>query len=113
MRAAVLHEVGADPRPGEFDAPTVTSDETVVVEVAAAGLNHLDLLKASGRFYTGPPTLPSVVGSDGVGRLPDGRRVFFDACAAPFGTMAERTLVLREALHDVAEGVEDATAAAL
>jgi NADPH2:quinone reductase len=81
--------------------------------VAAAGVNHLDLLKGSGRFYTGPPPLPSVVGSDGVGRLSDGRRVFFDTTAAPHGAMAERTLVSEDKLLEVPEGVDDEVAAAL
>ena len=89
------------------------SDGYAVAEVSAAGINHLDLLKASGGFYTGPPPLPSVVGSDGVGRLADGRRVFFDATVAPHGAMAERTLVREEALLDVPEGVPDELAAAL
>src|SRR4051812_31466091 len=98
MRAAVLTDHGAAPAAADFDAPEARADEHVVVEVAAAGVNHLDLLKASGRFYTGPPPLPSVVGSDGVGRLPDGRRVFFDACVAPYGSMAEQVLVEKAGL---------------
>ena len=65
----------------------------VRVDVLAAGVHHLDLHKASGTFYTGPPPLPSVVGTDGVGRLTDGRRVYFDATVPPYGSMAERTLV--------------------
>jgi len=112
MRAAVLHEQGESPRLDDFDEP-VEGGGNVVAEVAAAGVNHLDLLKASGRFYTGPPPVPSVVGSDGVGRLADGRRVFFDAPASPHGAMAERTLVSLEKLLDVAEGVDDEVAAAL
>ena len=48
-----------------------------------------------------------------MGRLQDGRRVYFDACAAPYGSMAERALVPEDALYDIAEGVDDATAAAL
>jgi NADPH2:quinone reductase len=96
----------------EFHEP-VEGEGHAVAEVAAAGINHLDLLKASGGFYTGPPPLPSVVGSDGVGRLEDGRRVFFDATAAPHGAMAERTLVREDALLDVPEGVPDEIAAAL
>ena len=83
------------------------------VRVAAAGLHHLDLHKASGTFYTGPRPLPCVVGTDGVGRLEDGRRVYFDASAEPYGSMAERTLVPSEALFEVAEGVDDVVAAAL
>src|SRR5262245_8059301 len=112
MRAAVLHDHGETPQLDDFDEP-VEGHGQVVAEVAAAGVNHLDLLKASGRFYTGPPPLPSVVGSDGVGRLADGRRVFFAAPAEPYGAMAERTLVSPNELLDVAEGVEDDVAAAL
>jgi NADPH:quinone reductase-like Zn-dependent oxidoreductase len=112
MRAAILHEHGSAPEPGDFADP----DETpgcVLVEVAAAGLHHLDLHKASGTFYLGPPPLPSVVGTDGVGRLADGRRVYFDTTVAPYGSMAERALVSAEGLLDVADGVEDHVAAAL
>jgi NADPH2:quinone reductase len=112
VRAAVLHEHGEPPRIDEFDEP-VEGNGHVVAEVSAAGVNHLDVLKASGRFYTGPPPVPSVVGSDGVGRLEDGRRVFFDSTAAPYGAMAERTLVSEDHLLDVAEGVDDEVAAAL
>jgi NADPH:quinone reductase-like Zn-dependent oxidoreductase len=112
MKAAVLHRHGEPPHCGQFDEP-VEGNGHMVAEVAAAGINHLDVLKASGRFYTGPPPLPSVVGSDGVGRLADGRRVFFDSTEEPYGAMAERTLVSEEHLLDVAEGVEDEVAAAL
>ena len=112
MRAAVLHEHGATPELGEFDDPGETSG-AAVVDVAAAALHHLDLHKATGTFYTGPPPLPSVVGSDGVGRLGDGRRVYFDATVAPHGSMAEHTLSPDDAMLDVAEGLDDALAAAL
>ena len=112
MRAAVLHEHGTTPRVDEFEGPRPTSDG-VVVDVAAAGLHHLDLHKATGTFYTGPPPLPSVVGTDGVGRLEDGRRVYFDATIPPYGSMAERTLVPPESMLAVAEGVDDTVAAAL
>ena len=112
MRAAVLHEHGATPRVDEFDDPRERSG-CALVDVAAAGLHHLDLHKASGSYYTGPPPLPSVVGSDGVGRLQDGTRVYFDESIPPYGSMAERTLVPRDALLPVAEGVDDEVAAAL
>ena len=83
------------PRDGPFEDPE-PQPGTVVVDVAAAGLHHLDLLKAGGSFYMGPPPLPSAVGTDGVGRLQDGRRVYFDETVAPFGSMAEHALGARD-----------------
>lgn len=111
MKAAVLHEFGT-PRFGDFAEPAA-GDGQVVVEVAAAGINHVDLGIASGTWYTGAPPLPSVPGSDAVGRLPDGRRVYLDATVAPYGALAERSLVDEEHLIDVPEGVDDAVAATL
>jgi NADPH:quinone reductase-like Zn-dependent oxidoreductase len=112
LRAAVLREHGATPQVEDFEAPGESAG-CVEVRVAAAGLHHLDLHKASGTFYTGPPPLPCVVGTDGVGRLEDDRRVYFDATVEPYGSMAERTLVPGDALLDVSEGVDDVVAAAL
>ena len=112
MNAAVLHEHDMAPEYGPFEEPE-PRDGAVVVEVAAAGLHHLDLLKATGTFYMGPPPLPSAVGTDGVGRLADGRRVYFDETVAPFGSMAEKALARDTALFDVDAGIDDVTAAAL
>jgi len=112
VHAAVLHAFGEPPRYGPFEDPE-PAPGAVVVEVKAAGLHHLDLLKTSGRFYMAPPPLPSAVGTDGVGLLPDGRRVYFDEVVAPFGSMAERALAKDEALFEFAEGLDDVTAAAL
>jgi NADPH:quinone reductase-like Zn-dependent oxidoreductase len=111
MKAAVLHEHDTTPEYGDFEEPS-PAPGSAVVDVAAAALHHLDLHKATGRFYMGPPPLPSVVGTDGVGRL-EGRRVYFDATVAPFGSMAERALVPEDVLFEVADGLDDATAAAL
>ena len=112
MKAAVLKELNGPPVFDDFEDP-VAGEGQAVVEIAAAAIHHVDLARASGTFYLGPPPLPSVLGVDGVGRLADGRRVFVDAAVAPFGTWAQRTLVRTDSLLDVADGVEDATAAAL
>jgi NADPH2:quinone reductase len=112
MKAAVLTETGGPPVHAEFDEP-VAGEGEVVVEMAAAAIHHVDLARASGSFYLGPPPLPSVLGSDGVGRLPDGRRVFVDSAVVPFGTWAQRALARADSLLDVADEVDDATAAAL
>lgn len=110
--AAVLHEYGAAPRPEEFPAPA-PGPGRVVVDVAAAAVHHLDLHKASGRFYMDPPPLPSVVGTDGVGRVEGGRRVYFDATIPPYGSMAARTLAPEDVLIDVPDGIDDVHAAAI
>ena len=92
MRAGLLHEYGQPPVPGEFDEPQAGGGE-VVVDVLAAGMNPVDLLIGSGSFYGGSPPLPSVAGSEGVGRTPDGRLVYFDRPIAPYGSFAEQVLV--------------------
>jgi NADPH:quinone reductase-like Zn-dependent oxidoreductase len=111
MDAAVLHAWGT-PVFGAFHDPS-PADGQVVVEVEAAAVNPVDLLIASGQFYIRPAELPYVVGTDGVGRLADGRRVYFGASALPFGGAAQRTLVSEAALIDLADGVDAAIAATL
>jgi NADPH:quinone reductase-like Zn-dependent oxidoreductase len=112
VHAAVLHEYGV-PRYDEFADP-VAQDGQVVVEVAAAGLNPVDMTKAAGAFYGGKPPLPSVAGQEGVGRVAGSdRRVYFDRPGAPYGSMAERALVDPDSLMDVPEGLDDGVAVAL
>ena len=110
MRAAVLHEYGV-PSPGEFEEPAA-GPERAVVQVLAAGVNPVDATISSGRFYGGRPTLPSVVGREGVGTL-DGERVYFDAPVAPFGSMAERALIDPRATYRIPDEVDDGLAVAL
>jgi NADPH2:quinone reductase len=110
MRAAVLHEYGV-PRAGEFKEPTAGPDEAVV-EVLAAGVNPVDISLSAGRFYAGKPPLPSVPGREGIGLLA-GRRVYFDAPIAPFGSMAERALIDPRSTYPVPDGVDDGVAVAL
>ena len=59
MRAAILREYDATPELGEFDDPE-PGEGQIVGEVLAAGLNPVDVRKASGTFWTGKPPLPSV-----------------------------------------------------
>ena len=113
MRAAILREYDATPELGEFDAP-VEGDGGVAADVLAAGLNPVDLRKAAGAFPLAPkPPLPSVAGWEGVARLSDGRRVYFDGPIPPHGALAERTLLDPDTLFDVPDGVDDGVAVAL
>ena len=110
MRAAVLHEYGT-PHFGEFAEPVASQDQ-VVVEVEAAAVNPFDLVLTSGTSAT-RPALPCVVGTDGVGRLPDGRRVYFASTAAPFGAAAERAMVDPNAVLELPPTLDAGVGAAL
>ena len=113
MRAAILRAHGATPELGEFEEP-VAGGGAQVAEVLAAGLNPVDMRKASGSFPLLPPLpLPTVAGWEGVARLPDGSRVYFLDPEPPNGALAERTVVDPQAAFPVPDGVDEALAVAL
>ena len=112
MRAAVLHELGKPPRAEEFPEPTL-GDGEVLVSVSASSLKSVDKQMAAGTQYASPRELPVICGSDGVGRLADGTRVFFGGPRRPYGAMSERTVVRRAQCFSIPENVDDATAAAI
>jgi len=107
VEAAVLKDHGSPPEFGEFEEPS--ADGLALVDVSVAGLNPVDLTIASGSFPGREPPLPSVPGLEGIG-VAEGRRVYFDTPVAPFGSMAEQTLVDPGELIEVPDGVEDGLA---
>src|SRR4051794_23499909 len=109
MRAAILREYGGTPDVGELDDP-VAGDGEEALDVLVAGLNPIDLRIASGTLAARRPELPSGVGGEGIGRTGDGRRVYFDSCVAPYGSVGERTKVRAGTTVDVPDGIEDAHA---
>lgn len=114
MHAAVLHTIGEPPRYQEFPEPVVANQEAeAIVHVHAASLKPIDKQMASGSHYASQRKLPCVCGSDGVGHLEDGQRVFFGGPRPPHGAMAERTVVPRAFTFPVPDNVDDETAAAL
>lgn len=112
MKAAVVHDFNAPPRYDDFPAPETQAGETLV-HVRAAALSQLVKAQASGRHYSSGKTLPLVPGVDGVGLLPDGRRVFFAFPRKLFGSMAEFSVVAVENCVEVPDDVDDVTAAAI
>src|SRR5580704_14666877 len=94
MDAAVLRTLGKPPRCEPFPEP-IAGDGEVIVQVHAASLKPVDKQMANGSHYASPHELPVVCGSDGVGHLNDGQRVFFGGTRAPYGAMAQRTVVRR------------------
>jgi NADPH:quinone reductase-like Zn-dependent oxidoreductase len=121
MRAAVLQRHGEPPRFGRHPAPSRRPGQALI-RITAAPINPLDLLCASGTSYFGPPALPYVPGTQGVGIVaegdsaPAGQRVWF-SCAAGMapgdGSMAELCVAPETALLPVPDGVSDDLAAAL
>ncbi|HYS23660.1 MAG TPA: zinc-binding alcohol dehydrogenase family protein [Candidatus Eisenbacteria bacterium] len=112
MRAAVLHELGKPPQVEEFPEPTLGEGE-VLIHVSAAALKSVDKQMAAGTHYASPHELPVVCGTDGVGRLEDGTRVFFGGPRRPYGAMAEHTVARRALCFPVPEDLDDATASAI
>ncbi len=112
MKAAVLHSLGNPPRYEDFADPQPGSDE-VLVHVKAAALKNSDKAMASGSHYDSYRELPVICGVDGVGLLEDGTRVYCGGCRAPYGMMAEQTIVSKAFCWPVPDGLDDSTAAAL
>ena len=109
MRAAVLEEQGGTPVLRDLDEPRA-GDGEVLVEVRTAGLGGWDVVGA----YRMPVGYPCVIRGEGVGRAPDGRRVYFgERSVRPFGACAERTVVPAAEVWDVPDGVDDLTAIAM
>ena len=112
MNAAVVHKLGNAPRCDEFPEP-VAGEGEIVVQVLAASLKPVDKQLAGGSHYAAPRKLPFICGTDGVGRLVDGQRVFFGGCRPPYGAMAQRTVVPKAFIFPVPAGLNDELAAAI
>jgi NADPH:quinone reductase-like Zn-dependent oxidoreductase len=93
MHAAVVHSFDHPPRYETVPVPQPTGADQTLIEVLAAGLHPRVRSGASGSHYTATGTLPMIPGIDGVGRLPDGRTVYFVAPDDAPGSMAERAVV--------------------
>jgi NADPH:quinone reductase-like Zn-dependent oxidoreductase len=112
MKAAVVNELGKPPVYGDFKEPVCEQGE-LAISVSAAALTQLARSRASGKHYSSSGVLPFVPGVDGVGRLADGRRVYFVLPRAPFGSMAERVCVSARQCIFLPDDLDDVTAAAI
>lgn len=112
MNAAIVSALDRPPRYGSFDEPVAAAGE-VAVRVTAAGLHPLVRSLASGSHYGSSTDLPFIAGVDAVGRLEDGRRVYFLFSRSPFGTFAEQCVAARSMCLAVPDALDDVTVAAL
>jgi len=112
MKAAVVRAAGRTPVYADFAEPTPAPGERLVA-VAAAALSPLARSRAAGAHYSVSGVYPSVAGVDGVGRLDDGRRVYFMAPRPPWGAMAERAAAPAAQCAPIPDALDDVTAAAI
>ena len=112
MNAAVVNVLGQSPVFQEFAEPSVEENE-VLVHVCAAGLHHVVKSRAAGKHYSSAGKVPLIPGVDGVGKLEDGRRVYFGMMRQPWGTMAELAPAPRSVCIPLPDGIDDVTAAAI
>ena len=112
MKAAIVHGPNRTPVYGEFDEPT-PQDGMVVVRVAASALSNATRARAAGSHYSMTGGFPLVPGIDGVGWTESGERIGFLLPEAPFGGMAEKTLVRNALCVPVPDSLSDVLAAAI
>jgi NADPH:quinone reductase-like Zn-dependent oxidoreductase len=94
-------------------AVPISNEGEVLLKVRAAALSNLVRGQANGSHYSSLNKFPFIPGNDGVGGTTEGRRVYFIAPRAPFGSMAEYTVVSQEKTILLPTHIEDAVAAAL
>src|ERR1700729_2498231 len=112
MNAAVVTSFDQPPQFQRFPIPQPTADEQLLVDVLAVGLHPRVRSGAAGAHYTSTGALPMIPGIDGVGRRPDGRRIYFVADDHAIGTMAEKALIDQRRSIELPEEVDAATVAA-
>jgi NADPH:quinone reductase-like Zn-dependent oxidoreductase len=112
MKAGIITAAGTTPVYGDFKEP-VASQGRELITVTASALSHFSKSRSSGSHYSSDGVFPVVAGADGVGRTAEGRRVYFALPEAPFGALAERSLVRAQQCVAVPDGVDDVTAAAI
>ncbi len=111
MNAAVVTSFDQPPHYQPFEIPRPTAGEDLV-DVLAVGLHPRVRSGAAGAHYTSTGTLPMIPGIDGIGRRPDGKRIYFVADDHVLGTMADKALVDARRAIELPDDVDAATVAA-
>ncbi|PKF75164.1 zinc-binding alcohol dehydrogenase family protein [Chryseobacterium sp. PMSZPI] len=112
MKAAVVFEKGNSPQYADFPEPTTMQENEALVFVKAASIKNLDKARASGKHYSmeNKTHQPTIIGSDGVGFLENGTKVYF---FSKNGTVAEKVVADKQCMVEVPENLDFSIAAAL
>jgi NADPH:quinone reductase-like Zn-dependent oxidoreductase len=113
VKAAVVTEFGTAPAFADVPEPTPPTKDEIVVDVLAAALSPRVRSQAAGTHYTSGAELPLIPGIDGVGRLPNGRLVYFLLSDTTKGAMAERTVVDKRRTVPLPKGADPVAVAAV
>jgi NADPH2:quinone reductase len=111
VRAAVVSELGRAPQLTDRPEPAGES----LYEISAVSLNPIDVNVGAGRYFAGHPELPYVPGCEGVGRAPDGTRVYLfgdGLGVARDGLLAERATARADLGIPLPDAASDEVAAA-
>ena len=112
MNAAVVEAYDRPPRYTTFADP-VPSENDLLVEVTAAALHPIVRALATGTHYGSTGQLNFIPGVDGVGRLPDGSRVYFGRTNDLYGTFAERSVTQSWLTLPLPDTLDEVTVAAM
>ena len=120
MPAAIVDRPGAEPRITRVPVPARVRG-TTLIEVAAAPLNPLDLVVASGSFHSARHEEPYTPGSECVGTVldsgsyPAGTWVYAECHPSPAapGSFATRVVVADDDVLPLPDGVDPVLAAAV
>jgi NADPH2:quinone reductase len=112
MNAGVVRSHDALPSYTTFEEPVAGEGEALVT-VTATGLHPIVKALANGTHYGSTGVLPFVPGVDGVGRLQDGKRVYFGVTRPPFGSFAEKAVTGNVTCVPLPDGLSDEAAAGL
>ncbi|PBI90318.1 Quinone oxidoreductase 1 [Flavobacterium sp. ACN2] len=112
MKAAVVYTKGELPKYAEFPEPIASNENEVLVSIKAVAITNLDKGIASGDHYSSEKENQNgfIVGSDGIGVLENGTRVYARGIS---GTIAEKALVEQNRMVVLPDEIDDATAAAM
>ncbi|KAA2221575.1 quinone oxidoreductase family protein [Chryseobacterium sediminis] len=112
MKAAVVFEKGSIPQYADFPEPETLQENEILVSVKAASIKNLDRARAGGSHYSTENEIhqPKIIGSDGVGYLENGNKVYF---FSKKGTVAEKAVADKKMTVPIPEELDFSIAAAL
>ncbi len=112
MKAAVIFQKGEMPQYTDFPEPIAHGDSELLISVKTAAIKHVDKSRASGKHYSTKNDInqAKIIGSDGVGLLEDGTRVYAISVG---GMIAEKAVIEKSLMVPLPSGFDNVSAAAL